>query len=115
MKSRLAIIAALVSIAIGLPAKANDTRFSNRLTMVGVLTSAACVVRNGEMTEEQARELIQEIVNANLDLNTAYSWATTSDKAKEAVQIMVPYMNSECNDLTISEQEAQRLVKTCLE
>ena len=115
MKSKLAIIAALVSLAIGLPAKANDTRFSNRLTMVGVLTSAACVVRNGEMTEEQARELIQEIVNANPDLNTAYSWATRSDKATEAVQIMVPYMNSECNDLTISEQEAQRLVKTYLE
>ena len=115
MKSKLAIIAALVSIAIGLPAKADDTQFANRLQMVGVLTSAACVVRNGEMKEEQARELIQGIVNNQPGLNAAYSWATTSDRATEAVQTMVPYMNSECNDLTISEEEAQRLIKTYLE
>ena len=97
------------------PAKADDTRFSNRLQMVGVLTSADCLVRKGEITEEQAGELIQVVLNKNPQLNDAYSWATTSDKATKAVQTMVPYMNSDCNDITISEEEAQRLMKPYLE
>ena len=97
------------------PAKADDTRFSNRLQMVGVLTSADCLVRNGWMTEELTRELIQAALNNNPELNAAYSWATTSDKATKAVQTMVPYMNSDCNDITISEEEAQRLMKPYLD
>ena len=115
MKSKLAIIAALVSIAIGLPVKADDTQFTNRKNAIGLLTGADCLVRNGWMTEEQTRELIQAALNNNPELNAAYSWATTSDKATQAVQIMAPYMNSECNNLTISEEEAQRLMKPYLD
>ena len=78
--------------------------------MIGILTSADCIVKNGAMTEEQASELIQEVVNDKPDLNAAYSWALSSDKATEAVETMVIYMNSHCK-LTISEEEAQRLMK----
>ena len=98
-----------------LPVKADDTGFENRLEMIGILTSADCVVKNGAMTEEQASELIQRIVNDNPNLNTAYSWAITSNKATEAVEIMVTYMNSHCNDLTISEEEAARLIRPYLD
>ncbi len=112
MKALLLLTALMVS---ALPVKADDTGFENRLEMIGILTSADCVVKNGAMTEEQASELIQRIVNDNPNLNTAYSWAITSNKATEAVEIMVTYMNSHCNDLTISEEEAARLIRPYLD
>ena len=115
MKSKLPIIAALVSIAIGLPVKADDTQFTNRLEMIKMLTSADCIVKNDALTEEQASELIQEVVNDKPHLNAAYSWALSSDKATEAVETMVIYMNAHCNDISISEEEAQRLMKPYLE
>ena len=115
MKSKLPIIAALATIAIGLPAKADDTRFTNRVRMIGAMTYATCRVRKGDITEEQAREISKKYANKYPELNAAYSWALSSDKATEAVQIMVTYMNAQCNDLTISEEEAQRLMKPYLE
>lgn len=115
MKSKLVIITALVTIAIGLPAKADDTRFINRAGMIGAITNVDCHVRKGDITEEQAREIMKEYANKSSELNATYSWALSSDKAWEAVQALAPHMNSECNDLTISEEEAQRLIKPYLD
>ena len=112
MKTILLLAALVMS---SMPAKANDTRFTNRLEIIQMLTSADCIVKNGALTEEQASELIQEVVNDKPDLNAAYSWALSSDKATEAVETMVIYMNSHCNDLTISEEEAARLIRPCLD
>ena len=112
MKALLLLTALMVS---ALPAKADDTRFRNRLEMLGILTSADCIVKNDALTEEQASELIQEVVNDKPHLNAAYSWALSSDKATEAVETMVIYMNAHCNDLTISEEEAARLIRPYLD
>ncbi len=114
MKSKLPIIAALVTIAIGLPAKADDTRTLNRAKVVGELTRADCAVRNGDITEEQARDRLQAYINENPDLNTAYSWATTSEKGMDAVKVLVPYLTSDC-DLTLSQYRAGLLMIPYLE
>ena len=112
MKALLLLTALMVS---ALPAKADDTQFTNRKNAIGLIIGADCLVRNGWMTEERTREMTQEIVNKSPELNAAYSWATTSNKATQAVQTMAPYMNSECDNLTISEEEAQRLLKPYLD
>ena len=112
MKALLLLTALMVS---ALPAKADDTRFTNRFRMIGAMTYATCRVRKGDITEEQAREISKKYANKYPELNAAYSWALSSDKATEAVQIMVTYMNAQCNDLTISEEEAQRLMKPYLD
>ena len=58
---------------------------------------------------------MKEFIGENPELNATYSWALSSDKAWEAVQALAPHMNSQCNDLTISEEEAQRLIKPYLD
>ena len=115
MKSKLPIIAALATIAIGLPAKADDTRFTNRFRMIGAMTYATCRVRKGDITEEQAREISKKYANKYPELNAAYSWAITSYKALEAVQALVPHMNSECDEINLSEEEFHQLIKPYLD
>ena len=111
MKALLLLTALMVS---ALPAKADDTRTLNRAKVVGALMRADCAVRNGDITEEQARERMQGYINENPDLNTAYSWATISDKGMEAVKALVPYLTPDC-DITLSQYRAGLLMIPYLE
>ena len=112
MKTILLLAALVMS---SLPAKADDTRFINRVRMIGGMTYAACRVRKGAITEEQAREISKKYVNKYPEVNAAYSWAITSYKALEAVQALAPHMNSECDDINLSEEEFHQLIKPYLD
>tara|TARA_B100001063_G_scaffold202347_1_gene196068 strand:+ start:194 stop:532 length:339 start_codon:yes stop_codon:yes gene_type:complete len=107
MKALLLLTALMVS---ALPVKADDTRFLNRSTVVGALAGTDCFVRKGKMTEEEAKEVINYMLSVYPELNAAYSWALSSDKASKAVQVILPYLNSDCNKMSLSEDEAQRLI-----
>ena len=70
MKSKLVIITSLVSIAVGLPVKAVDTRIDTRSQVVRALASAECLVKYGHFTREQVYEMIQLYINfCNLKMN----------------------------------------------
>ena len=101
------LLAALVMSSV--PVKADDTRLLHRSKVVGALAFAECLVRKGEITEKQAKELMNEYVSENPELNAAYSWSLTSDKVSKAVEALVPQSSSDCGELTISEDEALRL------
>ena len=112
MKALLLLTALMVS---ALPAKADDTRFINRAGMIGAITNVDCHVRKGDITEEQAREISKKYANKYPELNAAYSWAITSYKALEAVQALAPHMNSECDEINLSEEELNQLIKPYLD
>ena len=95
-----------------LPVKADDTRLLNRETVVGALAGVDCQVRNGKMTEEEGKELMN--IYFNPDLKDAYSWALSSDKASKAVQAVTPYVKSDCKTTTISDDEVQQLLRPYL-
>ena len=116
MKSKLAIIALLAAFGCtGLPSKAIDENLENKLTVVGILAGADCVVRNRGSDPEQVNKRIQGLIDENPHLKAAYIWVTTSDKAEEAVQALRPYHTSDCDDLTLSNEEANSLVAPYLE
>ena len=112
MKALLLLTALMVS---ALPAKADGTQFTNRVRMIGAMTYATCRVRKGDRTEEQARELSKKYVNKYPEVKAAYSWAITSYKALEAVQALAPHMNSECDEINLSEEELNQLIKPYLD
>ena len=107
------LLAALVMSSV--PVKADDTRLFHRSTVVGALAFTECLVRKGEITEKQAKELMNEYVSENPELNAAYSWSLTSDKVSKAVQALVPHMNSECDEINLSEEELNQLIKPYLD
>ena len=111
MKTLLLLTALMVS---ALPVKADDTRLLNRETVVGALAGVDCQVRNGKMTEEEGKELMNIYLSFNPDLKDAYSWALSSDKASKAVQAVTPYVKSDCKTTTISEDEVQQLLRPYL-
>ena len=113
MKSKLPIIAALVTIAIGLPAKTDDNPY-NRSVIIGALAALDCFAGKGEITEKQSRELMNKHVSENPQLDAAYSWALSSDKAREALQAMAPHMNSDC-EYTNPDDDIERLIAPCLD
>ena len=115
MKSRLAIITALVTIATGSPVKAEDTQLGYRAHVVGAMASAECFVRNKGFTQEQVDDLLKDYINNHPQLKLAYSWATRSPKAKEALQVLRPYMASDCDDINLSDEEAGKLIHPYLE
>ena len=53
MTSKLAITAALASITVGLPVKAEDTVIDNRAELVGFFAAAQCHRNNGLITQEK--------------------------------------------------------------
>ena len=110
MKSKLVIITALVSIAVGLPVKAVDTRIDTRSQVVRALASAECLVKYGHFTREQVYEMIQLYINDNPQLSAAYSWALVTPTAKALVKELGPYVGFDCRGLIFSEEEADRLM-----
>ena len=119
MKSKLAIFALLAAFGCtGLPSKAIDENLENiehKLTVVGILAGADCFVRNKGYDPEQVNKRIQGLIDENPHLEAAYIWAITSDKAEEAVQALRPYHTPDCDDLTLSEEEANSLAAPYLE
>ena len=116
MRAKIAIFALVAAFACtGLPSKAIDKNFENKLTVVGILAAVDCFVRNKGYDPEQANKIIEGWINENPHLKVAYTWGTASDKATEAVHALRPYFKSECNDLTLSAEEANRLVAPYLE
>ena len=111
MKNLLLLTALMVSV---LPVEAEDTQLMNRARVIGAFAGAECGVRIGMFTQEQADDRVQDYINNHPHLNTAYSWATTSNKAMEAVQALTSHMDSECN-FTISQYEAGKLMVPYLE
>ena len=111
MKTLLLLTALMMS---SLPVKADDTRLLNRETVVGALAGVDCQVRNGKMTEEEGKELMNIYLSFNPELKDAYSWALSSDKASKAVQAVTPYVKSDCKTTTISDDEVQRLLRPYL-
>ena len=93
-----------------LPVKADDTQLLHRSTVVGALAATECLVTKGDITEEQAKELMNVYVSKNPELDAAYSWATTSLKAQTALQVLSPYMNAQCDSFSLSEDESERLI-----
>ena len=107
MRSLLLLTALMVS---ALPVKADDQELGNRAHVIGALAATECLVRKGDMTEEQAKELMNVYVSKNPELDAAYSWATTSLKAQTALQVLSPYMNAQCDGFSLSEDESERLI-----
>ena len=97
-----------------LPVKADEKRILNRSTVVGALEGVDCQVRNGKMTDEEGKELMNIFKSFNPELKDAYSWALSSDKASKAVQALTPYVKSDCKASTISDDEARRLLRPYL-
>ena len=116
MRAKIAIFALVAAFACtGLPSKAKDKDLENTLTVVGILAGVDCHVKNKGYDPEQANKIIEGWINENPHLKAAYTWGTASDKAMEAVHALRPYFLSDCNDLTLSAEEANRLVAPYLE
>ena len=107
MKALLLLTALMVS---ALPVKADETRLPYRAGMVSAIVAANCLVGKGDITEEQAKEIVKGFVNESPVLNAAYSWASTSDQASKAVKALAPYMNLECDGVILSDDEYKRLL-----
>ena len=107
MRNLLLLTALMVS---AIPLKADDTRLLHRSTVIGAFAAAECLVSKGEIIEEQAKALMNEYGSENPELNAAYLWALPSDKVSKGLQALVPHLNSDCDDHTVSEDEALRLV-----
>ena len=114
MKSKLAIITALVSIAIGLPAKAVDTRLSNRLELIAFLSYAECYVKTGMYSKDVVDKQFQSLLNASPRLNAEYLWGSTSPKVKQVLQELSPHMNSQCDNYTISDDQLREIFSPIL-
>ena len=98
MNSKLAIITALASVAFtGLPLQAQTTQMKNRTEIISSLAAAQCHINAGNITEERANEIMNEIVQERPHLKNAYLWALNSDNARAAVEGMTPTIGAECN------------------
>ena len=107
MRNLLLLTALMVS---ALPVKADDRELGNRAHVIGALAAAECGVRTELFTRKKADELISTYINENPQLQSAYSWATTSLKAQTALQVLDPYMNAQCDGFSLSEDESERLI-----
>ena len=115
MKSTFAIIAVLVSIAIGLPVKAENTQLGNRLELIAFLSYAECYVGTGMYSKEVVDKNFQSLLNVNPHLKAEYLWASTSPKVKQVLLELSPHMNSKCDDYTISDDQLRQIFSPILE
>ena len=97
MKSRLPIFAAMTSIAIGLPLQAQTAQMMNRTEIISVIAVAQCHINAGRLTEEQANQIVREIVQEKPHLKAASLWALNSDNARAARDSMAPTLGPNCN------------------
>ena len=96
MRSKLPIIVALASVAIGLPLHAQTLQQHYRAAIISTIATAQCNVIKGFISEETAHELIEATVEEQPQLRPAYLWAVKSDNAIAAVDGLASTLGAYC-------------------
>ena len=111
MKSKLTIVAALVSIACtGMPLQAEETEIMNRKYAIVGVVYTQCDVEKGLLTQEQADDALRDSIKYNPEKKGAFEWATTSPNCKEAVQALMPYVDDDCIINIATEEQFMELI-----
>ena len=115
MKSKLTVIAALVSIAfIGLPASGQSAEAFNRARIIGFLSKGECLLKNGSITQETFNGVTNIYLEDTPDLKPVYKWVTTSTNGKAGVIAMATHYDSDC-ELNLSNAEAGEVIMPYVE
>ena len=115
MKSKLTIVAALVSIACtGMPLQAEETEIMNRKYAIVGVVYTQCDVEKGLLTQEQADDALRDSIKYNPEKKGAFEWATTSPYGKEAVQALMPYVDDDCIINIATEEQFMELILPCM-
>ena len=114
MKSKLPIIAALVSFTIGLPLQAQN-KIQNRMQILAIISVAQCFVNEGTITGERGNEVIDAYIQENPSLEAAYEWAVNSSNARVAVEGIVPYMGADCSEGNLTAEILENVLLPYLE
>ena len=72
--------------------------------MLAILTASQCYVNTGKYTEQRGNEILNQILEEAPHLNNAYEWAVNSSNARAAVEVMLPYIDGDCNDDNVTEE-----------
>tara|TARA_B100001093_G_C26228087_1_gene759026 strand:+ start:171 stop:581 length:411 start_codon:yes stop_codon:yes gene_type:complete len=107
LKSKLPIIAALVSIAVGLPVKAEIEQLDCKPCAVGYLAAAQCSVKNGLNTREGVDELIRNHLKKKPYFTQSFSWASQTSEGRAAVQATASLLKSD--DCDVSEDFDEKI------
>ena len=102
MKSKLAVITALVSIAFaGLPVLGQSaeitSEYQNRARVIGFIAKGKCLIKIERITEEFRDAVTLTYLRDNPELKPAFEWVTTSSNGKAAVKAMTPLYDIKCN------------------
>ena len=92
----------------GMPLQAVTTQMRNRVGILSAITAAQCYVNKGRSTEERGDEILDEYVQENPRLKTAYAWAVNSSNPRAAVEAMVSYLGADCSGSVTDE-----IMETC--
>ena len=106
MKSKLAIIVALTSIAcIGIPLQAEETEITRRGYAIVDFVYARCWLEKGLATQEQLDDARRETLKRHPDKKAAFEWAKTSPNGKAAIHALMTYVDDNCDiNITTDEQ-----------
>ena len=109
MKSKLAAIAALISIAFaGVPAFGQAASVINKYRVIGYYAKEECWIRNG-LTKEKSDQRTLDYQKQYPELKLAIEWVLTSSDGKAAVKRISPFFDSDCR-LLISDEEAADMI-----
>ena len=100
MKSNLVTITALVSIAVGLPVKAEIQQLDCKPCAVGYLAAAQCSVMNGLNSQEGVDELIRNHLKKKPYFTQSFSWASQTPEGRAAVQATASLLKSDDCDVS---------------
>lgn len=114
MKSKLAVITALVSIAFsGLPTPGQSAEITrenlNRARVIGYVAKGKCLIKIERITEEFYDAVNLTYLRDNPELKPAFEWVTTSSNGKAAVKAMTPHYDLNCN-LILSNKAAGEVI-----
>ena len=109
MRSKLPIIAAMASVAIGLPLQAQTQQMMNRVEIIISIAVAQCLINAGNITEEAARQVVQDVIEDKPYLKLAYSWAINSSNARAAIDGLAPTLGPNCNS-EVSDEVVENLI-----
>ena len=111
MKSKLTIVAALVSIACtGMPLQAEEIEIMNRKYAIVGVVYTQCDVEKGLLTQEQSDDALRDSIKYNPEKKGAFEWATTSPNGKAAVQALMPYVDDDCIINIATEEQFMELI-----
>ena len=110
MKSKLTVIAALVSISFtGLPASGQSAEAINRARMIGFLSKGECLLKTGSITQETFEGVTNIYLKDNPELKPIYKWVTTSTNGKAGLIAMGTHYDSDC-EYNLSTSEAGEVI-----